>query len=206
MNDSLSIQRYNSVAIILHWVMAIAFIGMLGSGFAMEYLDMEKSLKFEMMQLHKSTGVVLLIAVLFRFSWRMATKVPALPVAFPKWEKVAAHAGHWLLYLCMFAMPLSGWVMVSSSSYGLPTMVYNLFEWPHIHEVFSVFGDLQGNREVRGASGAVHTYVAFAFTAIILGHVGAVVKHRVKDGENLLRRMWWSGSASNESVDVKGES
>ena len=192
--SGISPYRYNSVAIILHWVMALAFIGMLCSGFAMEFIEMAQMAKFQLMQLHKSTGVVLLIAVLFRFSWRLATKVPSLPAAFPKWERMAAKAGHWLLYICMFAMPISGWVMVSSSSYGLPTMVYNLFQWPHIHEVFSIFGDLQGNKEVRDASGAAHMIIAYVFVVLLLGHIGAVVKHFVIDRENLLTRMWWCKS------------
>lgn len=191
-------ERYNSVAIILHWVMAIAIFGMLASGFAMEYLGLDRSIKFQMIQIHKSAGVLLLIAIFLRFSWRMATKIPALPGMMPKLEKLAAKGGHLALYICMFLMPISGWVMVSSSSYGLPTVVFDWFTWPHVHEVFSVFSFVEGNEDLRKLYGSVHFYVALAFIVLILAHIGAVVKHYIFDHENLLHRMWWTRKGYEE--------
>ena len=54
--------RYHTVAIALHWVMALAFFSMLASGMIMtDYID-DKALQFRVYQWHKSLGVLLLLA------------------------------------------------------------------------------------------------------------------------------------------------
>lgn len=181
----MEITRYNSFAIILHWVMAVAFIVMLTSGFVMSYAEIDKSFKFNMYQWHKSGGVILLIAFLVRIGWRFIGKVPSLPASFQGIEKLAAKAGHWGLYLMMLALPLTGWIMVSSSIYGLPTVVFNWFEWPHIPNI-------QANKDVNTAAKTAHFYLALLFAVLIAGHIAAVIKHILIDKENLLTRMWWA--------------
>lgn len=180
-----TVSRYNSFAIILHWVMAIAFFMMLGSGIVMTYGDFDPSTKFQLYQWHKSGGVILLLAFFLRYGWRIFTKIPSLPQNFARWEIKAAKIGHWGTYALMLALPLSGWVMVSASVYGLPTIVFNLFEWPHIQGV-------QGNETVENYAKTAHFILAMLFAAMIAIHIAAVVKHAVKDQENLLHRMWWS--------------
>lgn len=177
--------RYTSVAIILHWIMAVSFLLMLGSGFVMENVEIAKSLKFNMFQWHKSLGLLLLAAFVLRLIWRLLHKPPAYKFHMPRWEAIAAKGGHVLLYVLMFIMPLSGWIMVSSSSYGLPTIIFGLFEWPHIPKI-------AGNDAINGASREVHTILAIIVALVIAGHVAAVIKHYVMDKQNLLTRMWWS--------------
>jgi cytochrome b561 len=179
-----SVEKYTKVAVALHWVMAVSFILMLASGITMGYIEIEKSLKFNLYQWHKSLGVLLLVAFFLRIGWRIFNKPPALPTSFPKIERIAAHAGHWGLYVWMVLLPLTGWAMVSSSVYGLPTIVFGWFEWPHVP-------GLEGNEDIHELAETAHMILAFSFIALILGHVAAVVKHAVKDGENLLKRMWF---------------
>ncbi|MEM7619927.1 MAG: cytochrome b [Pseudomonadota bacterium] len=177
-------QRYNTGAIILHWIMALAFFLMLASGIVMTYIDIGQSLKFQMYQWHKSLGVLLLLALGLRIIWRFISTAPALPDHFSALEKIAGHAGHLALYVFMILMPLSGWVMVSSSVYGLPTIVFDMFEWPHIP-------DIQGNEVIETRSRNAHFVFAVLFSIIIFTHIAAVIKHMLYDNENLLNRMWW---------------
>jgi cytochrome b561 len=177
--------RYNNVTITLHWVMALGFVLMLGSGVAMEYIELGKSLKFKLFQWHKSGGVLLLIAGIVRLCWRQISRIPALPASITGLERRAAHAGHAMLYILMLAMPLSGWVMVSASVFGLPTIVFGWFEWPHIPWI------AQG-KAVSELAGRAHFYLAIAFALTIAVHIAAVIKHARYDGLNLLPRMWWT--------------
>ena len=174
--------RYSCISIALHWVMALAFFLMLGSGVAMEYFIEDKALKFDLFQWHKSGGVLLLIAFFLRISWRLKAGAPALPDAFPSHEKRFAKIGHWGLYAIMFALPFTGWVMVSSSVYGLPTIVFGWFEWPHIPGIAA-------NHAIEERAELAHLVLAITFGALIIAHIAAVVKHRVKDHINLLPRM-----------------
>ena len=176
--------RYHSAAIILHWVMAVAFILMLTSGLTLEYATLGQQLKFQLFQWHKSLGVLLIVAVMLRIAVRLVRTPPALPAHFKRWEQRAAWLGHLGLYAMMIIMPLSGWLMVSSSPYGLPTIVFGLFEWPHLPGVAA-------SEAINDLAGVVHEIGAFAFLFLIATHIGAVVKHAMLDRENLLRRMWW---------------
>ena len=183
MPDNTIKTRYDAVSVTLHWGMALAFILMLGSGLTLEFYEgLSQSLKFSMIQWHKSLGVILLVLFFVRIGWRLFHSPPRLPDGFPLWDKIAAKAGHWGLYALMFAMPFTGWVMVSSSSYGLPTIVFGWFEWPHIPGI-------AGDRAISGAARQAHGILGWVFVGLIVLHVAAVFKHLIFDRENLLKRM-----------------
>lgn len=175
-------RRYHGLAITLHWVMAMAFFAMLGSGLAMVHLEFDPSLKFQMFQWHKSLGVLLLLTALLRLLLRLITKQPPLPVSMKLLEKKVAKAGHWAFYVWMLALPIAGWVMVSASPYGLPTIVFGWFEWPHIPNI-------AGNGTIEESAEEVHAWLAYSFIALIGMHIAAVIKHRIVEKENLLPRM-----------------
>jgi cytochrome b561/polyisoprenoid-binding protein YceI len=176
------VQKYHKLAIILHWVMAICIIGMLAGGYVMANVHLPKMLKFDLYQYHKSLGICLLVAFFARLAVRLVTTTPELSENMKPIEKIAAKAGHLLLYSLMFAMPFSGWLLVSSSSYGLPTMVFGAFEFPHFPSVAS-------NHNVHELAEEAHEIMAYVLAGVILLHIAAVLKHHLIDHENLLPRM-----------------
>jgi len=97
-------------------------------------------------------------------------------------EKKAAKAGHWAFYGWMIALPIAGWVMVSSSPYGLPTIVFGWFEWPHIPGIAA-------NEDIEEFAEETHALLAYSFMALIAMHIAAVIKHWLVEKENLLPRM-----------------
>lgn len=178
--------KYNAVAVTLHWVMALAFLGMIASGLILEQEGLLPRDKiFELYQIHKSVGLTLLVTFFLRIGWRLWHKSPALPESLKGLEKLAAKAGHWALYFFMLAMPITGWLLVSSSPYGLPTLYFGTFEWPHIPGV-------AGDEAVNGASREAHEILAYIFIGVIAVHILAVIKHWIIDKHNLLPRMWFS--------------
>jgi cytochrome b561 len=177
------VTRYNPLAIILHWVMAIAFFLMLGSGLAMENLEIAPSLKFNLFQWHKSLGVLLLCTFFVRLAVRLFAEKPALPDAFSPREKKFARWGHRALYFWMIALPLTGWFIVSASVIGLPTIVFGQFIWPHIPNI-------AGNKQIEEIAETIHAGLAYTFIGLIFIHIAAVVKHARKDNINLLPRIW----------------
>lgn len=147
----------------------------------MTNLDFSLSLKFQVYQWHKSLGVLLLLAAGLRLLVKLVNIAPPLP-HMPKLEQLAARLGHWAFYGFMFALPISGWVMVSASPYGLPTMVFGWFEWPHLP-------GLEANETVNGLSKKIHEVLAYLFIVMIVLHMSAVIKHWRSEGVNLLPRM-----------------
>jgi cytochrome b561 len=181
--------RYHSLAIILHWVMALAILLMLASGLTMAFVELTPAFKFNLYQWHKALGVLVLMAATLRLTVRLLTHPPRLP-DFGKWETRLAKLGHWALYGLMFAMPITGWLIVSTSVYGLPTIVFGWFQWPHIPGI-------AGHKIINDIAQDAHWYLALALLALLVGHVGAVVKHAAVDKYNLLTRMWWGKDRTN---------
>src|SRR4051812_11315537 len=87
---------------------------------------------FAVIQLHKSIGITILLLSLVRLGWRLANRPPPLPAAMPRWERLLAAVTHVGFYLIMIAMPLTGWLMVSTSRFVLPTLLYGVVHWPDI--------------------------------------------------------------------------
>jgi len=79
-------------------------------------------------------------------------------------------------------MPISGWIMVSSSIYGLPTIVFGLVEFPH-------FPGIAADQEIEELAKAIHGWLGLFFGLLIIIHIAAVIKHTVIDRHNLLHRM-----------------
>jgi cytochrome b561 len=83
-------------------------------------------------------------------------------------------------------MPVSGWLMVSASPFGLPTFVFvDWIKWPHIPGVAR-------NKTLETLANNVHWITATALGTLIVGHISAFVWHNKKHNINLISRMWWN--------------
>src|SRR5215471_15583911 len=92
--------HYGKIAIVLHWVMAVLLIGLLIVGLYMVRLPIGLE-KLKMYGWHKEYGILALMLVIVRFTWRLTNKTPYLNI--PLLEKIAARTVHWLFYVFMFA-------------------------------------------------------------------------------------------------------
>lgn len=179
--------RYNTVAMALHWLIAISIIALLVVGKYMHGLPNDDPNKFALYQLHKSFGIAVLVLTVVRIFWRLGHPVPALPGTMPGWQKWASHIVHFSLYALMLAIPLSGWAVASSSSSGVPTILFGLVELPHLpvgtdhdtHEFYEEVHELLGNLMI----------------LLLIGHVVAALKHHFVDKDTVLARMLPGGKA-----------
>lgn len=177
--------RYGAVAVTLHWLIAIGIIGMLILGKYMQALPDTDASKFDLFQLHKSFGISILALSVLRLLWRLVNKVPALPAHMGRWERFAAHTSHFLLYVLMVGIPLSGWALASSSPLGIPTLWFGQFEVPHLP-------GLQGYADqhaVEHQAHEVHEWLGNLMIVLLLIHVGAALKHHFWDRDDVLIRI-----------------
>ena len=177
--------RYGTIAVTLHWLIALAVIGMLIMGKYMADLARDDPSRFDLIQLHKSIGITILVFSVLRLVWRLMNKVPPLPAHMPAWERFAAHASHVLLYVLIIAIPLSGWALASSSPLGIPTIWFGTFEVPYLP-------GLQGFADQHAAEGAfrgAHELLGDLMIALLIIHTGAALKHHFWDRDSVLIRM-----------------
>ncbi|MBI5786619.1 MAG: cytochrome b [Rhodocyclales bacterium] len=169
--------RYTGTAIALHWLMAILILGICGVGLYMTGLPLSPT-KLQIYSWHKWAGVTAFLLALVRIAWRARHRPPALPVAMPHWQQIAAHGGHALLYVLMVAIPLTGWLM--SSAKGFQTVYFGVLPIPDLLAKDKELGDLLRD---------VHATLNYLMIAIVAGHVGAALKHHFIDRDDILTRM-----------------
>lgn len=181
--------RYTPAAIALHWVMAAAILAMLAAGLWMVdalKVPATRAFAYDVYQWHKALGLTILVLALARLAWRWRNPPPPLPAGVSSWERTASSMSHTLLYALMIAMPLIGWAMVSASPLGLPTMVFGLFEWPHIPWLAA----LEDKAPVEAVLKRAHRVCGYLLGGLVAIHVLAALKHQFINRDGLMRRMW----------------
>ncbi|HYD24743.1 MAG TPA: cytochrome b/b6 domain-containing protein [Croceibacterium sp.] len=180
-NDPAAAQdRYSTVAIVLHWAIALSLAFQLALGFAMP----DGPSGFDEYQLHKSVGVTILLLTLVRLGWRLTHRPPPPAEAgLGGWLAKAVHTG---FYLFLIAMPLTGWAIVSTSRIEVPTVLWGVLPWPHL--------PLSGG--LHDAAEEAHELLAWLGVALFLLHVAGVIRHQLLLRDGLLKRMGPGGSAA----------
>lgn len=173
--------RYSPVAIVLHWVLALAILGLFGVGLYMAELPFSPW-RLKLYNWHKWAGVTLLALSAARLLWRWTHRPPALPVAIeqamPAWQRVAHHATHHGLYVLFFAVPLLGWAY--SSAAGFPIVWFGQIALPDF---------VAKNKELADLLKPLHELAAWALVGLAGLHIGAALKHHWIDRDGLLNRM-----------------
>lgn len=178
--------RYSAVAIALHWL--IAALILTNIALAWTFTRMPQGLAwFQVIQWHKSVGITVLLLSLVRLGWRLANPAPPLPDTLKPWERTAAQAVHWGFYLIMIGLPLTGWVMVSASLRGLPTLLYGVVPWPHIGPIHDL--PVPARKAWSHYSETGHGILAWIAYALVVLHVGAACKHLFLDRDGVVGRM-----------------
>ncbi len=184
--------RYGGIAQSAHWLVFVMLLGSFTLGFVMHDLAVSP-LKLKLYAYHKWLGVMVFVLVALRLTWRLWSPPPALPASMPGWEKRAAEISHRLLYLLLFAVPLSGWLM--SSAKGFQTVLFGL--WP--------IPDLLGKNPPLGeALEQVHWLLNKLLLGLVSLHVVAALKHHFIDRDDVLARMTPGVAAPNTDTRRTG--
>lgn len=167
---------YGIVSRFLHWLIFLMVAGLLAVGLYMTEQDISPA-TLKLYGLHKSIGVTVLILALLRLVWALSNTAPKMLGLEKPWEKLAARGVHGLMYLCLLAMPLSGWLM--SSAAGYPVSVFGLFTLPDL---------AAPSKDLHEIAEEIHELTAYGFMALIAAHAGAALMHHfVKKDRTLIR-------------------
>ena len=169
--------HYTATAKFYHWLMTVLLFGLLALGFYMAELPFSPQ-KLQFYSWHKWAGVTAFLLVFFRLLWRLKNPPPPLPESMPKVMQWVAHVGHFALYVLMFAMPLSGWLM--SSAKGFQTVYFGVLPIPDL---------IDKNKELGQLLGEVHETLAWLLIVLVAGHIAAALKHHFIDKDDVLIRM-----------------
>lgn len=178
--------RYTTVAILLHWLIAAAIVFQIILGWRMG--DEPKGpATYAIFQLHKSVGITILLLSLARLAWRLTHRPPPHPATQPRWETIASKIVHVAFYVIMIGLPLTGWIIVSTSKLTIPTVLYGAIPWPHLPFLPELAA---GPKHLWNQTGlAAHQLLVWLTYGLLALHLGAVAKHQILDRDEVLGHM-----------------
>lgn len=177
MPQSKARDHYSVIAIVLHWLIAAAIIFQVIIAWRMHGGKTPEG--FALIQLHKSIGITVLLLSLVRLGWRLANPPPPLPASMPGWERGLAKAAHIGLYVIMIGLPLTGWIMVSTSKIQVPTVLFGAIPWPHVPGLGHLTGAAKTAWNGFGHEG--HEILAWGAYLLVGLHVAGALKHQFFD-------------------------
>ncbi len=171
-------QRWGLISVTIHWLTAVAVISMFALGLWMVDLNLYDRWYNTAPDIHKSIGITLLIVTLGRVAWRLTYVTPEPLENHSAFERKAARLAHVLLYVLLFSMMLSGYLI--STADGHPIDVFGLFSVP---------ATLHGIDRQADIAGDVHLVLAIILMSLVSVHALAAIKHHVVDRDRTLIRM-----------------
>ncbi len=180
-------RRYTTVAIAFHWIVALLML--VNVGLAWVWPNVPDEAVRPLINNHKTIGITVLGLITLRLLWRLTHPAPAFPDHHKSWEKRLAHGVHVALYLIMFALPLSGWIMDSAweKAADHPNFWFGLFEWPRLAPVMAL--DPATKKAVHDNFEAMHGLSADILYLLLFLHIAGALKHQFIDKDRGLARM-----------------
>ncbi|PMR77016.1 cytochrome b [Billgrantia endophytica] len=164
------------VSILLHWLSAVVIVGLFILGWWMTGLGYFDSWYNLAPWWHRSIGMLLLFATLFRLAWRFVQPTPTAHGS--RLERLAAHLGHMALYVLLLVVMISGYLISTARGRGV-----SVFDW---FEVPALISHLPDQASI---AGEIHWYSALALMVLAGGHLLAALKHHFFDRHDTLTRM-----------------
>lgn len=170
-------ERWGALSQLLHWLIValIAVQATLGLTGLLLPIGVEK---LAVLARHKSVGITILGLATLRLLWRWLNPTPSLPANLKPHQRFLAHFTHAALYVLLFAMPLTGWIM--SSARGFAVSWFNLFQLPDL---------VPKSERLYAAMITAHAVLAASLAAVTALHIAGALKHHFLLKDDTLRRM-----------------
>ncbi|HEX3429494.1 MAG TPA: cytochrome b [Rhizomicrobium sp.] len=183
--------RYGAVAMSLHWLIAAALLINIALGlYVAEIMADSDPMHGPALQFHKSVGLTVLSLSVLRVAWRLVNPAPPLPQAISPGIKRLAHISHFLLYVLILVIPLTGWAMVSAARSGTPTNYFGLLLWPNLPGFANLATPEKSS--LHHDFNMAHLYLALSALVLVPIHIAGALYHRGREDDVLSRMVPWA--------------
>jgi cytochrome b561 len=165
-------QHYDIFTRILHWVMAIVIIYATIAGYAMHLvIDDYPDIFHFLSVVNMSLATIAMPIFIVRWLWKHMRETPDFPQV--THHKVA-HLVHSLLYILMFSVFVSGFLMLKES-----------YTWFWLFQI----GNPITSFEINDFFFSIHRFSCMALGALVMLHATAALHHHWVKGNDVLYRM-----------------
>ncbi|MFL5332308.1 MAG: cytochrome b [Geminicoccaceae bacterium] len=170
-------ERWGNVQIGLHWTIAALILIQVPAAWGM-VLSAPGAVQDLLYNVHKNVGVIVFVLACVRLAWRWGQPVPLLPADLPAWQARAARVTHFLLYLLLFLMPITGFLYTALS--GFPIPLFMIWDLSHLVAV---------NKPAGEWFKIAHLSLQWLLYLTVLLHVAGALQHHLVRKDWVLRRM-----------------
>jgi cytochrome b561 len=161
--------RFSLPARWLHWIIAVVIPIQIYLGYAAEW-ESDQGESFRLIQQHYQLGILIFGLMLLRIFWRVGYGTPPHPTDELRWRRLSANLVHWLLYMLLLTMPVSGyiiwvWMDVPMDAFGF-VMLPRLFTPPMEDETG------------RAVAWYIHHYSSWLVIPLVVLHISAALWHQ----------------------------
>ena len=168
--------QYGLLAKLFHWITFIALIIQVPFGFYLVGLEFSDR-RIDLENIHILVGISIFYITLSRLIWKFLNPKPKEWKSHFKGQTLIASANHFLLYLTIFAITVSG-------------ILKKLYMGETLNFIFFKYGFEKDNFVLADTYYQVHIYANYLLLALVTLHIFAVIAHHVIFKDPILKKMW----------------
>ncbi len=180
-----TVTRYAPLQRIIHWLMAVIIFALLLGGMLIYFLGFQgvtdllgPSLRDALYEYHKTFGLIVLLLMILRLFVRLEVGKPSYDPPITPFERLASAGVQYMLYLCLFAMPILGWLATDAMNYPVEFFSWDLPQF------------IAKDEAMGKALYEAHGWVGFGIIILLAMHIGGAVRHSMRGHGQIFRRIW----------------
>ena len=166
---------YGLLAKLFHWITFVVLIAQIPFGFYLVGLEFSDR-RIDLENIHILIGITVFYITLFRLVWKFFNSSPTEGNSFFKGQIFIAKANHFLLYLSIFAITISG-------------ILKKLYMGEKLNFIFFNFGFEKNNFQLADSFYTVHIYANYLLITLVILHILAVVAHHFIFKDKILKKI-----------------
>ncbi|MDA8822209.1 cytochrome b/b6 domain-containing protein [Candidatus Pelagibacter bacterium] len=170
-----SSEEYGLLAKMFHWVTFIILIAQIPFGFYLVGLEFSDR-RIDLENIHILIGITIFYFVLLRLIWKLFNPSPKSEHNFFKGQNLIAKTNHFLLYVGIFTITISG---VLKKLYMGEKLNFFIFQYAF----------KESNFQLADSFYVVHIYANYLLIALVSLHILATVAHHIFFKDKILKKM-----------------
>ena len=170
-----SFGKYGLLAKLFHWITFVILILQIPFGFYLVGLEFSDR-RIDLENIHILIGITVFYITLFRLVWKFFNSSPTEGNSFFKGQIFIAKVNHFLLYLSIFTITISG-------------ILKKLYMGERLNFLFFKYGFSQDNFKLADTFYEVHIYANYLLIALVTLHIFAVIIHHVVFKDKILNKI-----------------
>ena len=167
--------EYGLLAKLFHWLTFIVLIAQVPFGFYLVGLEFSDE-RIELENIHILVGITVFYLTLFRLIWKLLNPGPSATRSFFKGQIFIGKANHFLLYVSIFTITISG-------------ILKKLYMGETLNFIFFKYGFVKDNFSLADTYYEIHIYANYLLLALVALHILAVILHHFIFKDKILNKI-----------------